>query len=300
MDSTHRESQPTAARPIGACWECGYSLRGLESRRCPKCGRPFDPDDPRTMNMDADVSWLARWLMRPPGWMLYVVIVEAMLLSIWAAATPMAPGQFVLLCQRFLRLLDVFAPLSVVNQWDLVEVRYAYATFAWLLVAIGWTARRIARGIVVRAVSRQPAPTFVYWRRWLIAPILLAATILFCMTPLPVHLGFQISRSELNAAVRDHRARPSVTLQRKKGPAWQFYPPLNPRRCGIYWSGFSEGGDQYPRFVGKNPELIVHIHSHGGFVYCPGGTPPKDTQVQYRSMGGDWYSYYRRDGNYPE
>jgi predicted amidophosphoribosyltransferase len=31
-----------------ACIRCGYRLDGIESRRCPECGDPFDPADPLT------------------------------------------------------------------------------------------------------------------------------------------------------------------------------------------------------------------------------------------------------------
>lgn len=30
------------------CLNCGYDLRGLSENRCPECGRPFEPNDPRT------------------------------------------------------------------------------------------------------------------------------------------------------------------------------------------------------------------------------------------------------------
>jgi hypothetical protein len=30
------------------CRNCGYALIGLPVHRCPECGRPFRPDDPRT------------------------------------------------------------------------------------------------------------------------------------------------------------------------------------------------------------------------------------------------------------
>jgi hypothetical protein len=30
------------------CLGCGYDLRGLPENRCPECGRPFAPNDPRT------------------------------------------------------------------------------------------------------------------------------------------------------------------------------------------------------------------------------------------------------------
>src|SRR2546421_12761742 len=74
---------------VGSCWECGYSLRGLESRRCPECGRGFDPNDPATMNMGENVSAFARRMMKPPGWPMYSLVALAALVSVWAAASPM-------------------------------------------------------------------------------------------------------------------------------------------------------------------------------------------------------------------
>ena len=51
--------------PAGLCLDCNYSLRGLYARRCPECGRHFDPGDPSTMNMGKPHGRLARAWMRP-------------------------------------------------------------------------------------------------------------------------------------------------------------------------------------------------------------------------------------------
>src|SRR5437588_1214439 len=46
---------------IGArCLGCGYSLRGLESHRCPECGHAFDPADLMTMNVPEQRRLLRR------------------------------------------------------------------------------------------------------------------------------------------------------------------------------------------------------------------------------------------------
>jgi hypothetical protein len=37
----------------GLCIDCNYPLHGLDSTRCPECGRPFDPADPNTMSVAA-------------------------------------------------------------------------------------------------------------------------------------------------------------------------------------------------------------------------------------------------------
>ena len=38
----------TVSRPTMWCRQCWYILDGLDESRCPECGRPFDPMDPRT------------------------------------------------------------------------------------------------------------------------------------------------------------------------------------------------------------------------------------------------------------
>jgi hypothetical protein len=40
---------------VGKCLRCGYWLRGLTERRCPECGKRFDPRDPRTMWLPQEV-----------------------------------------------------------------------------------------------------------------------------------------------------------------------------------------------------------------------------------------------------
>src|SRR4051794_14856221 len=78
----------------GPCWECGYELRGLQTPRCPECGRPFDPADPTTVNMGQAVGPVTRWLMSPPGWAMYLLMGAAVLVSLWACVGPTRVGAF--------------------------------------------------------------------------------------------------------------------------------------------------------------------------------------------------------------
>ncbi|HSU66450.1 MAG TPA: HEAT repeat domain-containing protein, partial [Tepidisphaeraceae bacterium] len=63
-------ARPTDPTHAGSCWDCGYSLRGLpdDARRCPDCGREFDPDDSKSINRGKPPGWIARRLLVPPGW----------------------------------------------------------------------------------------------------------------------------------------------------------------------------------------------------------------------------------------
>jgi len=38
------------------CKSCHYSLANLTERRCPECGREFDPSDPRTFSTPKTVN----------------------------------------------------------------------------------------------------------------------------------------------------------------------------------------------------------------------------------------------------
>src|SRR5687768_12954167 len=100
---------------LGLCWECNYSLQGLATPRCPECGRPFDPADPATMNMDTHVGPLARWLMSPPGGPTFALVGVAVLISLWAAATPMPSGHVVYVTKDLLRWLDRSSPAGVLT-----------------------------------------------------------------------------------------------------------------------------------------------------------------------------------------
>src|SRR5881227_2425125 len=86
---------PPQEQHLGTCWECGYSLRGLLTPRCPECGRPFDPADKTTMNMGTEVGWIKRWLMRPPGWPTHILTAAAVFMSLWACVVPTRSNAFV-------------------------------------------------------------------------------------------------------------------------------------------------------------------------------------------------------------
>jgi hypothetical protein len=45
------------------CRQCGYALRGLESHRCPECGREFDPEKPSSMSRNRKRFWAFRGIV---------------------------------------------------------------------------------------------------------------------------------------------------------------------------------------------------------------------------------------------
>jgi hypothetical protein len=182
---------------VGACWECGYSLRGLETPRCPECGRGFDPVDATTMNMGIEVGPVRRFLMRPPGWPVYLLTAMAALWSLWAAATPTPPGMFVNTLGEFEEWHSYAAHLY------LAKGRFLCGALLWTVVLSTWATRRMARGITVMRLSKHRPAAFAYWRRWLWPLVVFLFTVLICLTSLPVLGGFWLSRGALNAAVQN-------------------------------------------------------------------------------------------------
>jgi hypothetical protein len=73
---------------VGRCWRCGYSLRGLDSRRCPECGREFDPADRRSTNPGPDVGRIAQQLIKYPNWPTFIVALIAFALVAWGTGWP--------------------------------------------------------------------------------------------------------------------------------------------------------------------------------------------------------------------
>jgi len=54
----------------GRCWECGYLLRGVESAKCPECGKDFDRANPSSMNFGLPMGRFGRWALASPGWVI--------------------------------------------------------------------------------------------------------------------------------------------------------------------------------------------------------------------------------------
>jgi hypothetical protein len=276
---------------LGRCWECGYVLRGLTTHRCPECGTPFDPAEPATMNMGEEIRGPQRWMMRPPGWPMYGAVAFAVLLSLWASAIPMPGGQigYVLLLIKDAFEYSGQPWREVLARFDVPEMRFLYAFLAWGVIAIAWTVRRIARGRTVERLSHHKPAPFAYWRRWLIPHFVLAATVLFCMTPGPLHLGFWASKKDLD------RIRLQQLASRK---------PVKP---GVHWLGVYPTGEPFQPWTWRDPGMhnsvsesqlwagstypnFVHVSQWGGFAYAP-DRPPVIDASRLRYLGGGWYSF---------
>src|SRR5215213_5850324 len=75
---------PAAAPPAAAhCRRCGYSLRGLESGKCPECGGAFDLAERKTFARRPPRPALGRWARR-----------VALLVALLALAAASVPGWY--------------------------------------------------------------------------------------------------------------------------------------------------------------------------------------------------------------
>jgi hypothetical protein len=286
---------------VGACWECGYSLRGLTTPRCPECGRKFDPADERTMNMGWEVRRVVKWLMRPPGWPTHLLTGAAVIMSLWAAAAPMGRDSFMDLLNLRVLSIDYYQELRTMI-WELGDPlgRFLLGAILWLMVAVVWISRRVARGVTVKRLSKQKAAPLAYWRRWLVTPVVFGITVLLCRSTLPAWAGFWISKPWMESAVEEARIAAGRTAT-AGGAGWPGAATPD-RWIGIYPpSPTPTWGGQVQWHRG---EATVHVSNNarrnpmGYFVYRNDGQAPElmpfgggaySTGNRVRHLYGPWY-----------
>ena len=118
----------------GHCKGCGYSLRALTLPRCPECGRPFDPDDPTTMDLPEHLR-----PPKPPEPFGNTMVGAAVVVTIFAMANFLAPQD---------------------NKGDALLAE-AVLLIAWILISINWYWRDQARPEQLRLRSEG----YAHWRR---------------------------------------------------------------------------------------------------------------------------------------
>jgi hypothetical protein len=235
------------------------------------------------MNMGREVGPVTRWLMSPPGRVLYVLTAAAVVMALWGTATPGPGGEY----PHFV-LSRVFSPLMrrwISNDLGYTEHtgRFVLGALAWVVVLAIWAVRRVARGMTVRRLSKQKPATFAYWRRWLITPVIFGLTLIVCRTWAPVYLGFWTSKGSIERAPVSTTTQPANAGRRWVG----LYPP-------------PDLGGLAPLYRGSGNLVWVHVRWDGGFVRSGDSPPPAGVGPafgpagpwRYRAMGGGWYAFY--------
>src|SRR5947207_1871386 len=82
------DATSTQAASAGLCLDCNYPLQHLASQRCPECGRKFDPDDLRTMNMGRPLTAAAMWVLGPIRPAVHWLTWGAVGFTLWNARLP--------------------------------------------------------------------------------------------------------------------------------------------------------------------------------------------------------------------
>jgi hypothetical protein len=228
--------------------------------------------------------------MSPPGWPLYGLTAVAVLLSVWAAMSPMPNGH---VGDVVLRLRATYTP-DILTRYDRLEVRYLISWVAWGVVLAVWFARRLARGTTVLRVAKRRAAPFAYWRRWLGPWLILGATVLFCRTPIPVYVGFHLSKAALAEAIRQH----GEAVAQVRAAATQTTIPLhlryrwNTQSLEYKWWGVYPVRPVVAPLFADSPHTLITISNWGGFIHLTPGEPlPEDLRPRVRSLGGGWYTY---------
>lgn len=151
------------------CLECGYSLRALmTSRRCPECGRAFDPADPWTVRLPRHPNRIARWLMRPPSRAARIFPLAAVVATAWGTRVPGWSHPAL-----HLGILLIFAAAVAMLPWRaaLARVRgFGYDIAAPRAAYMRW-GRRVGRAAIVMLllIALRPTMYLCFWasRPWL-------------------------------------------------------------------------------------------------------------------------------------
>lgn len=143
------------------CLGCGYCLRQLTERRCPECGRAFDPDDARTMSLGKPLWRWQRWLLRPLGWRTISLAILGTAGLVYLGRWPgFSPEPWSVLRGEFRWYWPVVRPLTVPGAvWATSAILWAL----FLVLAIFW---QLARLLVPRAARRAKVRNIdTRWRR---------------------------------------------------------------------------------------------------------------------------------------
>jgi hypothetical protein len=163
----------------GFCRSCGYSLEGIQSARCPECGREFDPSNWETMRhpRTLDESY-----GRAPGRVVLALTVVAVVSTVLAYASP-EPNAF------FRKLGEVM----------------------WLIAAVSVGMRVACRWVIPARLLPGRAEWRVFARR--VSAFLLTFVVVWLLVVIrvPLVVRLWVSLPSLYRAVARARERPGGT-----------------------------------------------------------------------------------------
>jgi hypothetical protein len=113
------------------CLDCGYRLRGLESHRCPECGREFNPHNPFTMRVRRN----RRRKRRTYGEVMNLLAISALAFQVIPRLLQSRPG-----------------------------LNAAVSLLLWLAVLVGWIWWSFFRNPVARSIGWRRLPRGPRWK----------------------------------------------------------------------------------------------------------------------------------------
>lgn len=135
----------------------------------------------------------------------------------------------------------------------------------WLGLLLAYAARlslALATGGGLRGVLRD-------WARWAAVPVVAAAALFLVSTGAPMRAGLHLAKPAMTGFAKDR----DVPAPGRVGP----YPVERAERI--------EGGGA--RFMIKYAGFL----DSSGFVYSPGGPPPRIREDYYEHLHGPWYAW---------
>lgn len=188
------------------CLNCDYPLDALKGRRCPECGRPFDPDRPETVNGSGrSLGPVRRKLLAPPGWPMHISAVVGVVAPLWIARTP--EGEF---------------DAAIVGG------------LLWLLIAGAWAGRIGICLLIHRQYGIANRPRRSALISWGVVPIALV-TYLWLPSYVGEKLAFQLSRGALRQRAELAIASRRASRQRyRAGLYWVSIDEVSARGAHLF------------------------------------------------------------------
>jgi hypothetical protein len=153
------------------CLQCLYPLQTLRERKCPECGRPFDPSDARTYRSNVKLRVRIAQIVakqQPSKRSCTLSTLGVVLLVI--ATTPVVDG--------------------ILFLWMVGLLLGGFAFALWFVLVL------IAREVLERHLIRRPALT----RRWAVLPIVTFISVIAGRAELPLRFALWVSESQIKQA----------------------------------------------------------------------------------------------------
>jgi len=246
------------APPARFCIRCNYNLSGLTERRCPECGRSFDPSDGGNFAI-RPLPPGVRILLKTPGGL--VLFPAGMAVLLWLASFCM-PGRWT---------------TCWVTSWWLWG-------FVFFLIVVRFFCLQV---VAERYIA--PSEPKLNYRPWALAAAILIVVLILNSTGIPSRLVFYLSRPALDQAAKSLLSsggsigRQWIGLYRFERAAFMSLELLKAPERG--------GGTFRVGFVFFDSDDDAEDEDIW-LVYCPDG---KDAYISQEGrpkiipLGGDWY-----------